>query len=54
MAVRVVKKARKCAITCLFVTQSPTYIIGPALLLLLLAVGFSLISDALNEAVNRR
>jgi peptide/nickel transport system permease protein len=37
-----------------FVTQSPTYIIGPALLLLLLAVGFSLISDALNEAVNRR
>jgi peptide/nickel transport system permease protein len=37
-----------------FVTQSPTYIIGPAALLLLLAVGFSLMSDALNEAVNRR
>ncbi|MET7330911.1 ABC transporter permease [Nonomuraea sp. NPDC005650] len=37
-----------------FVTQSPTYIVGPALLLLLLAVGFSLVSDALNEAVNRR
>jgi peptide/nickel transport system permease protein len=37
-----------------FVTQSPTYIIGPAVLLVLLAVSFSLISDALNEAVNRR
>ncbi|MEU5030584.1 ABC transporter permease [Streptomyces milbemycinicus] len=37
-----------------FVTQSPTYIIGPAVLLLLLSVGFSLVSDALNEAVNRR
>ncbi|MGW0200919.1 ABC transporter permease [Nonomuraea sp. NPDC003201] len=37
-----------------FVTQSPTYIVGPALLLLLVAVGFSLVSDALNEAVNRR
>jgi len=37
-----------------FVVQSPTYIIGPASLLLLLAVGVSLMSDALNEAVNRR
>ncbi|MDH6626219.1 peptide/nickel transport system permease protein [Streptomyces sp. LBL] len=37
-----------------FVSQSPTYIMGPALLLLLLAVGVSLMSDALNEAVNRR
>ncbi|MFI1032468.1 ABC transporter permease [Streptomyces sp. NPDC020951] len=37
-----------------FVAQSPTYIIGPAALLLLLAVGVSLMSDALNEAVNRR
>jgi peptide/nickel transport system permease protein len=37
-----------------FITQSHTYIIGPALLLLLLAIGFSLVSDALNEAVNRR
>ncbi|MFD3588252.1 ABC transporter permease [Streptomyces sp. NPDC058683] len=37
-----------------FVVQSPTYIIGPAALLLLLAVGVSLMSDALNEAVNRR
>lgn len=37
-----------------FIIQSPSYIVGPALLLLLLAVGFSLVSDALNEAVNRR
>ncbi|MEV7872235.1 ABC transporter permease [Streptomyces sp. NPDC088124] len=37
-----------------FVSQSPTYIIGPAAVLLLLAVGVSLMSDALNEAVNRR
>jgi peptide/nickel transport system permease protein len=36
-----------------FVTQSPTYVIGPALILLLLALAFSLISDALNEAVNK-
>jgi peptide/nickel transport system permease protein len=36
-----------------FVTQSPTYLIGPALILLLLALAFSLIADALNEAVNR-
>ncbi|MEV6703004.1 ABC transporter permease [Streptomyces sp. NPDC051453] len=37
-----------------FVTQSPTYVIGPALVLVLLAVAFSLLSDAFNEAVNRR
>ncbi|MEU5059988.1 MULTISPECIES: ABC transporter permease [Streptomyces] len=37
-----------------FVTQSPTYVVGPALLLLLLAVAFSLLSDAFNEAVNRK
>ncbi|MDT0317012.1 ABC transporter permease [Streptomyces millisiae] len=36
-----------------FVTQSPTQVIGPALVLLLLAVAFSMIADALNEAVNR-
>lgn len=36
-----------------FVTQSPTYVIGPALILLLLALAFGLIADALNEAVNR-
>ena len=37
-----------------FVTQSPTYVIGPALILLLLALACSLVADALNEAVNRR
>lgn len=37
-----------------FVTQSPTYVIGPALILLLLALAFSILADALNEAVNRR
>ncbi|MFB6671869.1 ABC transporter permease [Streptomyces sp. NPDC056390] len=37
-----------------FMTQSPSYVIGPSVLLLLLAVGFSLLSDAFNEAVNRR
>jgi peptide/nickel transport system permease protein len=36
-----------------FVTQAPTYLIGPALILVLLALAFSLIADALNEAVNR-
>jgi peptide/nickel transport system permease protein len=36
-----------------FVTQSPTYVLGPALILLLLALAFSLISDALNQAVNK-
>jgi peptide/nickel transport system permease protein len=37
-----------------FLNVAPTYVIGPASILLLLAVAFSLISDALNEAVNRR
>lgn len=36
-----------------FVTEAPMYLIGPGLILLLLAVAFSLIADALNEAVNR-
>lgn len=37
-----------------YVTQSPTYILGPTLLLLLLALAFSLLADALNETVNRK
>ena len=37
-----------------YVNQSPTYVIGPMLVLLLLAFGFSLLSDALNERVIRR
>lgn len=36
-----------------FVTVAPTYVIGPALLLLLLALAFMLIADALNAAVTR-
>jgi peptide/nickel transport system permease protein len=37
-----------------YVDQAPTYVIGPMLVLLLLALGFSLLSDALNERVIRR
>lgn len=37
-----------------YVTQSPTYILGPTLILLVLAFAFSLLADALNEAVNRK
>ena len=37
-----------------YVNHSPTYVIGPMLVLLLLALGFSLLSDALNERVIRR
>jgi peptide/nickel transport system permease protein len=36
-----------------FVTVAPTYVVGPALLLLLLALAFMLIADALNAAVNK-
>jgi peptide/nickel transport system permease protein len=36
-----------------YITQSPTYIVGPILILLLLALGFSLLADALNQTVNR-
>lgn len=36
-----------------YVTQSPTYILGPTLILLLLALAFSLLADALNETANR-
>jgi len=36
-----------------FVNQSPTYILGPTVVLFLLALSFSLISDALNRTVNR-
>lgn len=37
-----------------FVDQQPVYVIGPTVLLLVLCVAFSLIADALNEAVNSR
>jgi peptide/nickel transport system permease protein len=36
-----------------FINQAPTYIVGPTLVLFLLALSFSLISDALNRTVNR-
>jgi peptide/nickel transport system permease protein len=36
-----------------FINQAPTFIVGPTLVLFLLALAFSLISDALNRTVNR-
>lgn len=36
-----------------YLTISPSYVVGPTIILLLLALGFSLLADALNEAVNR-
>lgn len=36
-----------------YINQSPTYIVGPIIILLLLAFGFSLLTDALNKTVNR-
>ncbi len=38
----------------LYVTISPFYVVGPTLILILLALAFSLLADALNEAVNQR
>ncbi len=37
-----------------YLQQQPAYVIGPIIVLLLLALAFSLLADALNEAVNRR
>ncbi len=36
-----------------FIYQAPTFIVGPTLVLFLLALSFSLISDSLNRTVNR-
>lgn len=36
-----------------YINQSPTYIMGPTLVLFALALSFSLISDSLNKTVNR-
>ncbi|WP_207632410.1 ABC transporter permease [Occultella kanbiaonis] len=36
-----------------FIQQSPTYILGPTIVLILFSMAFSLLSDALNETVNR-
>lgn len=37
-----------------FINRAPTFIIGPTLILILLALAFSLLADALNETVNRK
>lgn len=37
-----------------FLSLSPMYVLGPTVVLILLALSFSLLSDALNEAVTRR
>ncbi|WP_368498185.1 ABC transporter permease [Herbiconiux sp. A18JL235] len=37
-----------------FIEQSPMYILGPTLVLILLSMSFSLLSDALNETVIRK
>nr|WP_271210044.1 ABC transporter permease [Rhodococcus wratislaviensis]GLK34991.1 diguanylate cyclase [Rhodococcus wratislaviensis] len=36
-----------------YIESAPMYILGPTLVLILLSMSFSLISDALNETVNR-
>ena len=36
-----------------YISRAPTYVIGPTAILILLALGFSLLADALNAAVNR-
>jgi peptide/nickel transport system permease protein len=37
-----------------YVSSLPTYVMGPGVLLLLLALAFTLLSDALNQAASRR
>ncbi|WP_020075870.1 ABC transporter permease [Cryocola sp. 340MFSha3.1] len=37
-----------------YINQSPTYILGPIIILLLIAFAFTLLTDALNETVNRK
>jgi peptide/nickel transport system permease protein len=37
-----------------YVAQLPSYVLGPGLVLLLLALAFTLLSDALNQGVTRR
>jgi len=36
-----------------YIHQAPTYVLGPTFVLILLALAFSLLADALNETVNR-
>lgn len=37
-----------------FITQAPFYIVGPTAVLILLALAFSVLADALNDSVNRK
>lgn len=37
-----------------YITRAPFYILGPTIILLLIALAFSLLADALNETVNRQ
>ncbi|MET9245580.1 ABC transporter permease [Nonomuraea sp. NPDC051941] len=37
-----------------YIDSLPSYVLGPGLVLLLLALAFTLLSDALNQAANRR
>jgi peptide/nickel transport system permease protein len=37
-----------------FIESAPMYILGPTLVLILLSMAFSLLSDALNDSVNRK
>lgn len=37
-----------------YITRSPSYILGPTLILLIVALSFSLLADALNQTVNRQ
>lgn len=38
----------------LYVNQLPAYVLGPTFILFFLALGFTLVADALNETVNRK
>jgi len=37
-----------------YINQAPNYVLGPTVILILLALAFSLLADALNETVNRK
>jgi peptide/nickel transport system permease protein len=37
-----------------YINQSPVYVLGPTMILFLLALGFTLLADALNETVTRK
>lgn len=37
-----------------YIVKAPTYVVGPILMLLILAFAFSLLTDSLNETVNRK